>query len=151
MIESLEHCSEEVAAQIYAVFQRSYKEEAQLIGVNEFPPLLRTAANIQVATSKFLGLRIGSELAAIVEYTNNGANLSIDSLVVHPLFFRRGLASQLLQSLLGTHAYRTADVETAAANLPAITLYNKFGFFESKRWITDEGIEKVRLEYEDKT
>lgn len=148
MIESLEHCSEEVATEIHAVFQLSYKEEAQLIGVADFPPLLRTVAHIQAATSQFLGLRIESELAAVVEYTHDATHLSIDSLVVHPSYFRRGLASQLVQSLLGRLAWNTADVETAVANIPAISLYQKFGFSESRRWQTAEGIDKIQLTYE---
>ena len=145
MIEVLEHSSHEVALQIHAVFQQSYRTEAELIGIQNFPPLLRAAEQIQNAGREFLGLRIDSELTAIVEYKLDGAQLSIDSLVVHPSFFRRGLASQLLRSLLDENEWQNADVETAVANRPAISLYRKFGFSKFKRWKTAEGIEKVQL------
>jgi ribosomal protein S18 acetylase RimI-like enzyme len=145
MIELLDHNSESVAIQIYDVFQLSYKVEASLVGVEDFPPLRRSASDIQSSSSQFLGKRIGLNLAAVVEYAHSGKYLSIDSLVVHPHYFRRGLASQILQSLLDKIQWQTACVETAAANNPALVLYQKFGFSESKRWDTADGIEKVQL------
>ena len=149
MIELLDHCSEDVAIQIYDVFQRSYRVEARLVGVKEFPPLQRNTSDIQAAGSKFLGQRIGADLAAVIEYSLSAAHLSIDSLVVDPQYFRRGLASKVLRSLLDRVDWRTANVETAAANHPAIALYEKFGFSESKRWTTKDGIDKVELSYGD--
>lgn len=134
-----------MADQIYDVFQLSYKVEADLVGAENFPPLERTSAHIQSSRSKFLGVRIGSDLAAVVEFTQSGEDLNIDSLVVHPNYFRRGLASQLLRSLLSEADWQYADVETAAANNPAITLYQKHGFCVAEQWMTGDGIEKVRL------
>ena len=145
MIESLDHYSEGVAIQIYNIFQLSYKVEARLISVEHFPPLRRNVSDIQSSNSQFLGLRLGAELAAVVEFTRRAEDLSIDSLVVHPEYFRRGLASQLLHSLLAKVHWQIANVETAVANNPARVLYQKFGFSESKRWKTADGIEKVRL------
>ena len=144
-MELLEHNSTGVATEIYDVFQLSYKVEAGLVGIEDFPPLRRSASLIQSSNSQFFGQRIGGDLAAVVESTDDGENLSIDSLVVHPQYFRRGLASQLLQSLLETVSWQHACVETAAANDPALELYRKFGFSETKRWKTADGIEKVRL------
>jgi ribosomal protein S18 acetylase RimI-like enzyme len=145
IIELLDHLSEGVAVQIYNIFQLSYKVEARLVGVEHFPPLRRTASDIQSSNSQFLGLWIGVELAAVVEFTQRAKDLSIDSLVVHPEYFRRGLASQLLHSLLAKVHWRIAKVETASANNPALLLYREFGFSESKRWKTADGIEKVQL------
>ena len=144
-IELLDHCSRNVAKQIYDLFQQSYKIEAQLVGVHDFPPLQRSTSHIQKANSKFLGQWIESDLAAVLEYSLSETHLSVDSLVVHPTYFRRGLASKTLQSLLERVHWHSADVDTAAANHPAIRLYEKFGFSKSKHWETDEGIEKVRL------
>ena len=145
MIELLNHSSAEVACQIHEVLQCAYKVEDELVEVKEFPPLWRSAAQVRSAKSRFLGRRIGSELAAVAEYSLKGSHLGIDSLAVHPRFFRRGLATEIMRSLLDRYDWRTADVETAAKNYPAIALYSKFGFSESKRWKTDEGIEKVQL------
>ena len=145
MVEVLDHCSEDVAIQIHDVFQRSYKVEAQLVGVKEFPPLQRSMSRIRAAGSRFLGQRIGSDLVAVIEYSFSDAHLSIDSLVVHPRYFRRGLASKILRSLLDRVDWQTADVETATMNHPAIALYEKFGFTESKYWKTEDDIDKVQL------
>ena len=145
VIELLDHHSQGVARQIYDVFQLSYEIEAGLVGSSDFPPLRRKALHIQSSKSQFLGERIGADLASVVEFSQSGDELSIDSLVVHPQYFRRGLASQLMRSLLNREDWQRAKVETAAANSPALDLYRKFGFSESKRWLTADGIEKVGL------
>jgi ribosomal protein S18 acetylase RimI-like enzyme len=145
MIELLDHHAENVASQIHTVFQRSYEVEASLVGVEDFPPLRRSASLIRASKSEFLGEWIEADLASVAEFSQNGDDLSIDSLVVHPRYFRRGLASGLLRSLLTRQDWQSAAVETAAANGPALALYEKFGFTESRRWHTSDGIEKVAL------
>jgi ribosomal protein S18 acetylase RimI-like enzyme len=145
MIALLDHHSESVANAIYDVFQLSYSVEASLVGVDNFPPLQRDAAHIQSSTTQFLGYQMGNDVAAVVEYSQDGSTLCIDSLVVQPKYFRRGLASQLMRSLLSRVDWQVVDVETAAANGPAITLYQKLGFAESEFWRTADGIDKVRL------
>jgi ribosomal protein S18 acetylase RimI-like enzyme len=145
MIESIDHRSASVANEIYTIFQASYRIEAGLVGSDDFPPLRRSASDIRSSSSQFLGERIGVDLASVVEFSQSGDDLSIDSLVVHPQYFRRGLAGQILRSLLANYQWKNADVETAAANMPALVLYEKMGFTESKRWQTVDGIEKVQL------
>jgi ribosomal protein S18 acetylase RimI-like enzyme len=145
MIELLDHHSDELSRQIYDVFQASYQIEANLVGSSDFPPLRRKASHIQSSKTQFLGEWIGAELASVVEFSLSGDDLSIDSLVVHPQYFRRGLASQLMQAVLKRERWQRANVETAAANSPALDLYRKFGFTESTRWLTADGIEKVGL------
>lgn len=147
LIEILDHRYHETANQIHDLFQSSYRVEAELIGATAFPPLERALWEVQTARSNFLGQWIGPELAAVLEYSADGTHLSIDSLVVHPHYFRRGLASRILRTVLEQGDWQTADVETAAANIPAIALYEKFGFYVSRLWIAEEGIEKVQLLY----
>jgi ribosomal protein S18 acetylase RimI-like enzyme len=144
-INVLDQHSEVIANRIYALFQNSYRVEARLLDLEVFPPLQRTRDQIQAADSQFLGILIDEELAAAVEYCWSDSHLSIHSLVVEPLFFRRGLASQLMAELLSTLPWLTAEVETAAANHPAIALYRRFGFRETRTWVTADGIEKVQL------
>ncbi|MEQ8205407.1 MAG: N-acetyltransferase [Woeseia sp.] len=145
MIERLGHCSESVAKEIHRVFQAAYKVEAEQIGVTDFPPLKRSAEHIRATEGDFLGCWSGVELTAVMEYVLADSHLSIDSLVVHPDHFRRGLASSLLQFRLAQTDWQTADVETAAQNGPAIALYEKFGFSFAAQWTTKAGIDKVRL------
>jgi ribosomal protein S18 acetylase RimI-like enzyme len=145
--ELLDHRSYETANRIHDLFQCSYQVEAGLIGASGFPPLERSAWEVQTARSRFLGQWIGSELAAVLEYRGDETHLSIDSLVVHPQYFRRGIASRILRALLEQVDWQTADVETAAGNAPAIALYEKFGFYQSRLWTAEDGIEKVQLFY----
>jgi len=63
---------------------------------------------------------------------------------IHALF-QQGRGTRLLQALLERIDWRTATVETAAGNLPAVALYEKTGFSVSGSWTTAEGIEKVGL------
>ena len=55
MITKLDNSNEEVANQIFTIFQNSYKVEAQLIGVIDFPPLLRNAKDIENSKTQFYG------------------------------------------------------------------------------------------------
>jgi ribosomal protein S18 acetylase RimI-like enzyme len=145
MIKLLEHRQSDVAHRIFCVFQQAYRVEAELIGVDEFPPLNRDVGEIQAAQSQFFGLFLETELAAIVECFQAREILNIDSLVVLPAYFRRGLASRLLQHLLDSRTWRSAFVETADTNGPAIAFYEKLGFAIVKGEEIKDGIQKVKL------
>ncbi len=93
----------------------------------------------------FFGYWEDGELAAIAEITERDSELSIDSLAVDPSCFRKGYAGRLLSFVLDLFDWETAVVETAAANRPAIALYEKFGFVEARRWRTADGIPRVLL------
>ncbi len=133
------------AFQIHKLFQNAYRVEAELIGVTSFPPLDRTIRNIKASVSRFFACWDAEVLIALIETTYQEPHLEIDSLVVHPDYFRQGLAGGLLQFVLQHYYWETAEVETAAANLPAITLYEQFGFRETRRFSTPCGILKVAL------
>ena len=47
MIKKLDNSNTEVANKIFTIFQNSYKIEAEIIGVLDFPPLLRSAKDIE--------------------------------------------------------------------------------------------------------
>jgi len=154
MIQQLNNTAPEVSLQIYKVFQSSYKIEADLVGVENFPPLSRTVEHIQASTTEFYGFIVEGELAGVIEITvNEGAvesiaktTLEIDSLTVSPLYFKQGIASRLIEFVLQNKAFEYAIVETAALNLPAIKLYEKHGFRVFKQFTPAHGIEKVALQ-----
>jgi ribosomal protein S18 acetylase RimI-like enzyme len=153
MIKQLNNVSPEVSEQIYQVFQSAYKIEAELIGVENFPPLSRTVEHIQQSTTQFYGFTVEDRLAGVIEITLSKGTvesiskttLEIDSLTVSPLFFKQGIASQLIEFVLQNKVFKYAIVETAAVNQPAIKLYEKHGFRVFKQFIPDHGIEKVAL------
>jgi len=148
MITKLDNSNEKVANQIFTNFQQSYKVEAQLIGVIDFPPLLRTAEDIAVSKTKFYGFFENNHLAAVIEVSIENMNLDIHSLTVAPQYFRKGIAGKLIGYIRETFDFSTAIVETAVVNTPAINLYKKHGFIEFKQWTPSHGIEKVALSIE---
>ncbi|PCK30356.1 GNAT family N-acetyltransferase [Pseudoalteromonas piscicida] len=145
MIQKLSSRDVSVAREIFNVFQRSYKIEAELIGASYFPPLSRTIGDICGATSHFYGYFENQNLAAVIEIVIFEKTLEIDSLTVDPSYFRKGIAGKLLHFALTEFDAAKVIVETATANTPAIKLYNKHGFVEYKRWLPGHGIEKLAL------
>ena len=145
MITKLDNSNEDVANQIFTIFQRSYKIEAQLIGTLDFPPLLRSVKDIENSETQFYGFIENECLAAIIEIAIEDQYLAINSLTVDPIFFRKGIASKLISYVLEVIHFSEAVVETAVVNLPAINLYKKHGFVEFKRWTPSHGIKKVAM------
>jgi ribosomal protein S18 acetylase RimI-like enzyme len=125
----------------------AYREEARLLGVENFPPLRRTVEDLGRSSSIWFGLSLDGTLAAVLEIEEHPARLHIASLIVHPDFVRRGLATRLLRYLLDVEFPGQAfSVATGAANTPAIRLYEKLGFQIQQRWKTGEGIAMVTLQ-----
>ncbi|WP_341206008.1 N-acetyltransferase [uncultured Psychrosphaera sp.] len=145
MIKQLDNVNENIAEQIYAVFQHAYRIEADLIGVVNFPPLSRSIKDIQGAKTQFYGFYVDQIVAAVIEINLEGQQLNICSLTVAPNYFRRGIADTLISYVLGLSYFSKALVETAVVNLPAIKLYEKHGFIEYKRWVPSHGIAKVAM------
>ncbi|MGZ5196053.1 MAG: GNAT family N-acetyltransferase [Ramlibacter sp.] len=59
--------------------------------------------------------------------------LCISSLVVMPAVQRHGVASALLLEVLRRFGSQALVVSTAAGNIPALSLYGRFGFIELDR------------------
>lgn len=145
MIHPLENANDEVASDIFSVFQHAYKVESQLIGAVDFPPLSRNTKDITSSKTLFYGFHYDDYLAAVIEISINEKRLEIDSLTVDPKYFRKGIAGRLIQYVLDIFEYSEAVVETAVMNEPAIILYKKHGFVEYKRWIPSHGIPKIAM------
>ena len=148
MITKLDNSNEEIANQIFAVFQNAYKIEAQLIGTLDFPPLLRSVKDIENAETQFYGFIENESITAVIEIFLENKLLEINSLTVDPHYFRKGIASKLIDYVLENTHFSEAIVETAVVNLPAINLYKKHGFVEFKRWTPSHGIKKIAMSVE---
>ena len=125
MITKLKSSNEYIANLIYTIFQDSYKVEAQLIGVLNFPPLLRSVKDIINSKTDFYGFSENNKLAAIIEIVVTDKHLDIHSLTVDPKYFRKGIADKLISYILDASEITEAIVETALVNKPAISLYKK--------------------------
>jgi len=129
-----------VAAEIRDVMAAAYAVEAALLGVADFPPLRRTAAEIAASDARFFGIRDADDLVAVVEVERpETGRAHVGSLVVRPSHVRRGLASALLRSLVDADPGGDVTVDTGAANEPALRLYAAHGFVVVRRWTTGEG------------
>ena len=146
MISQLGHTKENIARSIRDVFQASYAVEAELLKAVDFPPLKRPLEDFINSSNTFFGFWIGNELVAVAEIKYEQNFFHIQSLVVHPNFFRRGVASKIMTFVIEQYGSKMLMVETGLDNAPAIALYKRFGFVEVKQWMTDIGIMKVRFE-----
>ncbi|MFC6457518.1 GNAT family N-acetyltransferase [Paenibacillus vulneris] len=109
--------------------QLSYRVEAERIGFDEIPPLFDSPKTIRESGEQFFGYYEGQQLAGAVSVKQGTKELTICRLMVHPSFFRRGIATQLLQ-----YAEQFAmpgmavKVSTGTNNEPAVLLYGKHGY-----------------------
>ena len=144
MIRKLEHSVKVNAEEIRNVFQVSYKIEAKLLGAKNFPPLSRSIQSFSNSANDFFGYYEEEKLIAVIEMKKEPESMLIQSLVVHPGFFRRGIARKLIEFILRKYDSNQFAVETGKDNDPARKLYESFGFQLVKTYNAEENIIKVR-------
>jgi|688.fasta_scaffold344519_3 GNAT superfamily N-acetyltransferase len=146
MIALLDQRDPLIAEQIYHLQQASYAVERDLIEYPDFPPLAVTAQEIQDEPDTFLGYAINERLAGVLSFTLTPALLDIGRLIVHPHYFRRGIAGQLLQAVEDyANASIRITVSTAEKNLPAVRLYQKHEYHLTERTVLRDGLALVRF------
>ncbi len=145
MIQKINNRSHTNAKNIRAVFLESYAIEAQLLQATYFPPLHRPLKSYIDCDNDFYGYYVDTNLAAIIEIKLVETYTHIQSLVVLPTYFRRGIAQQLIQFILDSYKTKEFMVETGVDNTPACTLYKKMGFKEVLLWDTEHEIRKIRF------
>nr|WP_246017795.1 GNAT family N-acetyltransferase [Mesobacillus subterraneus] len=127
------------AAEVLALQQKAYKVEAELIGTEEIPPLKETFEQLQNCGETFIGCYISGRLAGAVSFKKEETMLDIHRVMVHPDFFRKGIAEKLIAKL-EKQKYTQIIVSTGAANTPAINLYQKLGFQRQEDTIVENGL-----------
>ncbi|TQR18970.1 GNAT family N-acetyltransferase [Psychrobacillus vulpis] len=133
MIRLLDHKEESTAEKMLAVQIPAYKIEAEWIGFDGIPQLRDTIHDIIISEEVFIGNYEGTQLAGFVSFTKTDELLDICRLVVHPYYFRKGIATALLKHVLSLKLEnQQVLVSTGAKNTPAIQLYENFGFKKSK-------------------
>lgn len=141
------HIETKLSKEIWRVFKASYRIEAALLQVKfeDFPPLKRTIKDFQNSITSFYGFFKDENLAAVIEIDLINNTTDICSLVVHPTYFRQGIAKKLLEFAIELHNTDVIIVETGLANKPAIALYEKMGFVLQKKYMTSIGIKKIQF------
>ena len=144
MIKKLNNSDVGVSNKIYAIFQAAYKVEARLLNATDFPPLKRTYKEISNSSNDFFAYYLQENIAGVIEIAeNNNKSIHIQSLVVYPRYFRKGIGTQLLKFVLDNYKSKLFTVETGVDNNPAINLYKSFNFKVQKQWDTTHGVRKV--------
>ncbi len=146
MIQRLENKDMDIAKKIRSVFLVSYAVEAKLLNATDFPPLKRPLESYLNCGNDFFGYTINQELVGVVEIKHETSFTHIQSLVVNPKFFRKGIAKELMEFVLKSFDDKLIVVETGVENGPATELYKKFDFKEVNQWLTNHGIRKIRFE-----
>lgn len=146
MITKILHTQNKNAQNIRSVFQVSYKIEAKLLGADNFPPLSRPLEEFSNCSNDFFGFYEEQTLVAVVEIKDEKVAKHIQSLVVDPDYFRRGIARKLIKYVLQHYPIKQFTVETGKENGPARKLYESFGFELLKTYTAEEGILKVRYQ-----
>jgi 8-oxo-dGTP pyrophosphatase MutT (NUDIX family)/N-acetylglutamate synthase-like GNAT family acetyltransferase len=127
------------AAEVLDLQKKSYKIEADLIGTDEIPPLKETFEQLQNCGETFMGYYIEGLLAGAVSFKKEGKVLDIHRMMVHPDYFRRGIAGKLLAEIERQDCQKII-VSTGAANTPAIKLYEKLGFVRQHDSVVGNGL-----------
>jgi 8-oxo-dGTP pyrophosphatase MutT (NUDIX family)/ribosomal protein S18 acetylase RimI-like enzyme len=126
-------------AEVLDLQRKSYKIEAGLIGTDEIPPLKETFEQLQDCGETFIGCYIEGRIAGAVSFKKEGEVIDIYRMMVHPEFFRRGIA-QMLIAQLEQIGYSEMIVSTGAENTPAVKLYEKLGFERQEDSVVGNGL-----------
>ncbi|GAB4455340.1 MAG: hypothetical protein Fur0044_49620 [Anaerolineae bacterium] len=146
MIRQVDIRQPDIAHRVHALQQAAYTVESQLIGYPDLPPLRETRADLQHSAEQFLTYEEEGQIAGAVSYVRLDDTLDICRLVVSPAFFRRGIAGKLLKAVeTGEPGIRQITVSTAEKNLPAVTLYQKYGYQVVRRTVLADGLVLVEL------
>lgn len=146
MIRKLSPTSIEEAAEILEVQISAYKVEAQYLQNNSIPRLYDTITDIQNCNEIFYGYFIDDTLAGFISFQYEDAAVDIHRLVVSPTYFHKGIATALLEHLFQLHDETTNYiVQTGKKNTPALSLYKKHNFIETKEITLPDGLVLVQL------
>ena len=134
-------------AKLYEIYLAAYEVEAQLLGVSkkQFFPLQQPIEVIRGSKDEIWGLYSDANLigAVFLERFNN--SITISNLVVAPSSFRQGFAKTLLSHVFNSCPSVEFFVATGAKNLPAIRLYERFGFLPISEEVVEPDIKLVKL------
>lgn len=124
----------------------AYQVEAALIGYDDIPALKDTVSTLQKSDELFYGYYEHNILCAIISFKIEHNILDIHRLVVHPNYFKRGIAQALLNFVMHDFPVAKIVVATGTNNLPAINLYTKNNFIIVDKKTVASGLSLTFLE-----
>lgn len=151
MIMRLSLQDQDVVEQLWSLQHAAYRLEAAAIGLTEVPPLRETFDSIRDSHVQFYGelAEDGELLGAIVTLPASSSNtLEIARLMIHPEHLREGIGASLLDYVITNHPDTPSFVVTAGTrNIPAVSLYRKFGFVPESSVTSALGAELTVFRY----
>ncbi len=133
-IAPIDHRSQPIAQCLHAMLVLAHAQEMRLVerdetGLPASRPA-RSAGEIQGCDEHFLGALCGDELVGSLSVgaDEEQGQIQVLSLVVHPGHQRRGVARLLMLEALARGNGSPFSVVAAAANAPALALYQALGF-----------------------
>jgi ribosomal protein S18 acetylase RimI-like enzyme len=147
VIQPLDLSNVLTALQVFGLQKLAYTVEANLIGRSDIPPLLETLQELQSSAETFYGYFKDQVLAAAISYKHDEEVLDIYRLMVHPDYFRQGLAGLLLE-FIETQEPQCSHivVATGSLNTPAIGFYKSRGFREVSSYEVTAGFSITTFE-----
>lgn len=140
MIKILDNKDIELAEQIVKLQKASYIVEAELIGFMGIPPLSELPEDIINSKETYYGYFVEQDLAGIISYTIEKDVLDICKVAVHPNFFKRGIATELIKLVEQAADIDRIIVSTGLKNSPAVKLYTSLGFVETDVCEVEPGV-----------
>lgn len=129
MIRTIDFTNRQLVQQLFELQKGSYLIEAKLVQFFEIPPLKENFQDFLQCKETFLGFFEDNKLVGALSYDVEEHQLTICRVVVHPLYFRKGIAQNLLDGLMKfAQKIPLIKVATAKDNVPAKNFYKKNGF-----------------------
>ncbi len=128
MIMKIRDLDSDYGQQLFKLQKEAYKVEADMIDFADIPPLLETYEQFIHCHETFLCYLKGDELVGALSFSKENRQMLICRMIVHPDYFRQGIADALLLALQLQGDWEKISVSTGKMNLPARNLYEKNGF-----------------------
>lgn len=129
MIKKIDITNLKIAFEVLNIQIPSYKVEADIIDYYDIPPLKDTVEKLQQCGEAFFGYYISGELCGAISIKIDNDVMDIHRLIVHPKYFRKGIAKMLLDFIESNiEGIKTIIVSTGSKNFPAVNFYEKNGF-----------------------
>jgi len=154
-IQRLELETNEEILSLLSLQIASYQVEAEIIGFDDIPPLKDGIASIREAKKEetifgyFTYDNEVHKLAGAVSFSREGSVVTICRMMVHPDYFRRGIARALIQHIFDHQEQQGASrfiVSTGTQNTPAVQLYESFGFIQRRVFTVPPGVSLTTFE-----
>ncbi|MBT2688788.1 GNAT family N-acetyltransferase [Bacillus sp. ISL-47] len=132
MIKEIDISNRKAAEEVFSVQIPSYQVEAELIECPDIPPLKDTVETLQKCGETFFGCYMNKELCGAISFKLENNTVDIHRLIVHPNYFRKRIAQQLMDFIHSIKGIEKMIVSTGSKNTPAVNFYKKNGFNKVK-------------------